>query len=130
MRNNGRESRQGKEKEKKKREKRKEDYDMAKRIYGSTPKEDGFYMPGEFEKQDCVWMIWPQRPDNWRSNAAPAQKAYTEVAKAIARFEPVIMLASKEQYANCRAQLPEEIRVLEMESDDALGEGCGAFLSD
>lgn len=74
----------GKTDREKRKEKRKEDYNMTKRIYGSTPKEDGFYMPGEFEKQDCVWMIWPQRPDNWRSNAAPAQKAYTEVAKAIA----------------------------------------------
>lgn len=121
----------GKTDREKRKEKRKEDYNMTKRIYGSTPKEDGFYMPGEFEKQDCVWMIWPQRPDNWRSNAAPAQKAYTEVAKAIARFEPVIMLASKEQYANCRVQLPEEIRVLEMESDDAWARDVGpSFLID
>ena len=32
---------------------------MAKRIIGTTPKEDGFRMPGEFEAQDQIFMIWP-----------------------------------------------------------------------
>jgi len=34
---------------------------MAKRISGTTPKADGFRMPGEFEAQEQVWMIWPER---------------------------------------------------------------------
>lgn len=41
-------------------------------------------MPGEFEKQEKVWMIWPQRPNNWRDGAKPAQHAYSMVAQAIA----------------------------------------------
>ena len=55
-------------------------------------------------------MLWPERQDNWRNGAKPVQKAYTDVAVAISRFEPVTMCVSKEQYANCRARLPEEIR--------------------
>lgn len=51
---------------------------MAKQIINSTPKQDGFYMPGEFAPQERVWMIWPERRDNWRDNAEPAQKAYAE----------------------------------------------------
>lgn len=31
---------------------------MAKRIVSTTPKQDGFYMPGEFEPQERVWMLW------------------------------------------------------------------------
>ena len=83
---------------------------MAKRIMGSTPKEDGYRMPGEFEEQKQVWMLWPERQDNWRNGAKPVQKAYTDVAKSghQARFEPVTMCVSKEQYANCRARLPED----------------------
>lgn len=46
---------------------------MAKRIIGTTPKEDGFRMPGEFEAQDQIFMIWPERPDNWRDGAKPVQ---------------------------------------------------------
>ena len=55
---------------------------MAKRITNSTPKQDGFRMPGEFEKQKQIWMLWPWRNDNWRLGAKPAQKAFLEVAEA------------------------------------------------
>ena len=92
---------------------------MAKRIYDSTPKQDGFRMPGEFEPQQHVFMVWPERSDNWRHGAKPAQRAYTDVAAAIAKHTPVTMLVSNAQYANCRARLPEHIRVVEMSSDDA-----------
>ena len=98
---------------------------MAKRIMGSTPKEDGYRMPGEFEEQKQVWMLWSERQDNWRNGAKPVQKAYTDVAVAISRFEPVTMCVSKEQYANCRARLPEEIRVVEMASNDSWIRDCG-----
>ncbi len=92
---------------------------MAKRIYGSTPKQDGFRMPGEFEPQAHVFMVWPQRTDNWRQGAKPAQRAFTEVAKAIAKHTNVTMLVNNDQYANARARLPEHIRVVEASSDDA-----------
>lgn len=97
---------------------------MAKRI-DSTPKKDGFRMPGEFEPQKQVWMIWPERPDNWRQGGKPAQRAYTEVAKAISQFEPVNMIVSYGQYANARAVLPPEIRVVEMTNNDAWCRDCG-----
>ena len=104
---------------------------MAKRIYGSTPKEDGFYMPGEFEKQDKVYMMWPERSDNWRDGAKPAQEAFARVAEAIAGFEAVVMLVSAKQYVNCRARLPENIRVIEMSSNDAWMRDIGpSFLID
>ncbi|MEG1242378.1 MAG: agmatine deiminase, partial [Oscillospiraceae bacterium] len=43
---------------------------MAKRIE-SSPKKDGYRMPGEFEPQKQIWMLWPERPDNWRDGAKP-----------------------------------------------------------
>lgn len=92
---------------------------MARRIYGSTPKADGFRMPGEFEPQEKVWMIWPERPDTWRNGGKPAQKQFANVARAISRFEEMNVLVSAAQYNNCRAQLPEEIRVIEMSNNDA-----------
>ena len=45
---------------------------MSKRIVGTTPKVDGFRMPGEFEEQEQIWMLWPWRNDNWRLGAKPA----------------------------------------------------------
>lgn len=67
---------------------------MAKRIE-STPKADGFRMPGEFEEQKQIWMLWPERPDNWRNGAKPAQKVFTEVAKAISQFDRVTVCVSQ-----------------------------------
>ena len=98
---------------------------MAKRIIGTTPKQDGYRMPAEFEKQSGVWMLWPERNDNWRMGAKPAQEAFANVAKAIARFEPVTVCVSPSQYLNARSRLPGEVRVVEMVSDDAWIRDCG-----
>lgn len=76
-------------------------------------------MPAEYEPQEKVWMIWPERADNWRGGGKPAQRAYAAVAEAISRFTPVTMLVSAAQYENCRARLAEQIRVVEISSNDA-----------
>ena len=68
-----------------------------------TPAADGFRMPGEFEPHAGCWMLWPERPDNWREAARPAQLAFVQVAAAIAQFEPVTMGASAQHYETARA---------------------------
>ena len=85
----------------------------------STPKKDGFRMPGEFEEHKGTWMLWPTRTDTWRSGAKPAQRVYIEVAKAISQFEPVTMCVKADQYENARALLPPNIRIVEISSNDA-----------
>jgi len=85
----------------------------------STPRQDGFRMPGEFEPHAQCWMLWPERGDVWRLGAKPAQKVFVEVAKAIAEGEPLTVGASPRQYANARRVLPDPIRVVEIENDDA-----------
>lgn len=30
-------------------------------------------MPGEFGPHIGCWMLWPERSDNWRNGAKPAQ---------------------------------------------------------
>ncbi|MDR2487479.1 MAG: agmatine deiminase, partial [Clostridiales Family XIII bacterium] len=91
---------------------------MTKRIE-STPRADGFRMPAEWEPQAQVYMVWPERPDNWRDGGKPAQLSYAAVAEAVSRFTPVTMLVSQAQYENAFARLPEQIRVVEMSADDA-----------
>ena len=68
----------------------------------TKPIDDGFRMPGEFEPHRGTYIIWPERPDNWRFGGKPAQKVFAEVAKAIVKYEPVTMLVSYEQYKNAR----------------------------
>lgn len=96
------------------------------RTIKSTPKADGFCMPGEFEKHAGAWLLWPQRTDNWRQGAKPAQKAFTDVATAIAGFEPVTVGANHAQYANARSMLPEHIRLVELSNNDSWIRDCGA----
>jgi agmatine deiminase len=83
-------------------------------------------MPGEFEPHEGCWMLWPQRPDNWRLGGKPAQKAFVEVAKAISQFEPVTVGVNENQYENCRGMMPDGIRVVEMSNDDSWIRDCGA----
>jgi agmatine deiminase len=85
----------------------------------TTPANDGCRMPGEFESHNATWMLWPNRPDNWRQAAAPAHRAFAAVANAIARCEPVIMGARPEDCAGARAALPASISVVAIPSDDA-----------
>jgi agmatine deiminase len=85
----------------------------------STPGADGFWMPAEFERHEGCWMLWPERADNWRAGAAPAQLAFSAVAAAIARFEAVTVGVSAAQYSKARAQLAPGVRVVELSSDDA-----------
>ena len=85
----------------------------------TTPASDGFRMPAEFEPHAGCWMLWPERPSNWRMGAKPAQAAFAAVASAIATAEPVTVGVSKAQYVNARAMLPDAIRVVELSSDDA-----------
>jgi len=89
------------------------------RTLTTTPRQDGFYMPAEFAPHKQTWMLWPERPDNWRLGAKPAQRAFTAVATAIAQFEPVVMGVNQRQFLNARAMLPAQIRVIELSNNDS-----------
>ena len=89
------------------------------RTLDSHPRRDGYRMPGEFEPHAGCWMLWPERPDNWRLGAKPAQQAFVALAAAIAGSEPVTVGVSAAQYRNARSQLPRPVRVVELSSDDA-----------
>lgn len=89
------------------------------RTLDSNPRRDGYRMPGEFEPHAGCWMLWPERPDNWRQGGKPAQQAFVAVAAAIAGSEPVTVGVSAGQYANARRLLPAAVRVVEVSSNDA-----------
>ena len=87
----------------------------------STPKADGFFMPAEWAEQRQAWMVWPERTDNWRLGAKPAQAAFAEVMHAIARYQPLTVGVSAAQFENASEQLSASanIRVVEMSNNDA-----------
>lgn len=85
----------------------------------STPRQDGFRMPAEFEKHSGCWLLFPERPDNWRLNALPAQRAFAKVAEVISQFERVTVGASTIQLPSARRLLPSHIQIVEIEYNDA-----------
>jgi agmatine deiminase len=97
----------------------------------TTPIAAGYRMPGEFEAHRGCWIAWPQRPDNWRLQARPAQHAFAAVAEAINPSDPVTVAVSDAEFEHCRAMLSPSIRVVEVSTDDAWIRDTGpSFLVD
>ncbi|MEY8441897.1 agmatine deiminase [Lactobacillaceae bacterium 24-114] len=89
------------------------------KIENSTPRIDHFKMTAEFTRQQSTYMIWPERQDNWRNGGKPAQKAFTDLAKTISKYQPVTMLVNEDQYLNAKSKLAGIARVVEMSNNDA-----------
>lgn len=85
----------------------------------STPAEDGFFMPAEWHPHSRCWMAWPVRQAVWAEGLEAAREAYVEVAKAIARFEPVTMLAPSDQIADVSVQVGSGVGCLPMALSDS-----------
>lgn len=87
----------------------------------STPAQDGFYMPGEFEPHEGCILIWPSRPGSWPHEARAARKAFREVIRAIAKSEHVYVAAGKEALVSAHEMLDgiENVTIFMAETDDA-----------
>lgn len=85
----------------------------------STPREQGFVMPPEWAPHERCWMAWPCRTEHWGDRLGAARQAYADVAKAIAVFEPVTMVARPELTAEASLQCGQGVSVLPLEYDDA-----------
>lgn len=88
-------------------------------IINATPKLDHFKMTADYNLQGEIFMIWPQRTDNWRNGGKPAQNAFTKLAQVISQFESVTMLVNENQYTNAKIKVGKFARVVEMSSDDS-----------
>jgi agmatine deiminase len=84
-------------------------------------------MPAEWAEHEACLMAWPTRTrtELWGKAYPQAQAEYAEVAKAISRFEPVIMVAMPGQGDEARAACQtgsegaENITVIELPIDDS-----------
>lgn len=91
---------------------------MNNKTHNSLPAADGFHMPAEWAEHQAVWMIWPQRPDNWRHAGREAQQAFAAIAKAISAATPVFMAVPEPFMSQARAVMPSEVTLVAMNSDD------------
>ena len=89
------------------------------KILKTIPKQDGFYMPAEFDKHEGCIIIWPERSDSWQYGAVAARKAFVKVASAISKSEKVTVCCSESQYNTAREMLAHNIRVVEVSTNDS-----------
>ena len=76
-------------------------------------------MPAEYSEHEGCILIFPERSDSWQYGAYAARRAFVQIVEAISRSEAVTVCASEAQYDNARAMLPENVRVVEMSTNDS-----------
>ncbi len=86
-----------------------------------TPASDGFRMPAEFAAHERCLVCWPTRSRAvWGDYYLLAEATYAAVARAIAAFEPVLVIADVGQGGEARAYCgSENVEVVELPIDDA-----------
>lgn len=60
----------------------------------SSPRDLGFRMPAEWEKQKATWLSWPSNVNLWPGHYDLIPAKFAEFAAAISRFQPVKINAS------------------------------------
>lgn len=85
-----------------------------------TPKAAGFSMPAEWAPHSACWMAWPSRQETWQLIDLPrAERAYAAVAQAVAKFEPVKILANPEQVEHARHLCGSNIEIIPLPINDS-----------
>ncbi|GAA2829758.1 agmatine deiminase family protein [Kitasatospora sp. CM 4170] len=79
----------------------------------------GYRMPAEWTEHEGCLMAWPTRADLWGDTLDEARREYAEVARAIAAFEPVTMVACPGQGDEARVLCGEGVEVVELPIDDS-----------
>lgn len=75
-------------------------------------------MPAEWHPHSCCWMAWPRRTDYWPFAMSRAYTSCAAVAQAIARFEPVKMIASSKHIEAVRQWCGGSVEVISLPIDD------------
>ena len=79
----------------------------------------GFRLPPEWAPHDRCWMAWPCRSALWGDGLRAAEEATAVVARAIARFEPVTMVAPPDRASEARARCGPGVSVEVLSLDDS-----------
>jgi len=90
-----------------------------------TPAQAGLSMPPEWAPHSCCWMAWPCRENSFYDFEA-GRDDFAEVARSIARYEPVRMIANPrdaEDARRCCRRYPDGaptgVEIVSMPTDDS-----------
>ena len=85
-------------------------------------------MPAERAPHERTLMAWPARLDLWGDLLTDAKAEYAATARAIAAFEPVLMVAPPGAVAEVRDACGEGVEILELPIDDSWMRDSGPFI--
>ena len=92
----------------------------------SEPQERTRHFPAEWEPHERTLMGWPCRRELWGQTMTQAKADYAAVADAIARFEPVTMIANPgSDAAEARSACGPGVEIVELPLDDSWLRDCG-----
>lgn len=97
-----------------------------------TPASLGYRLAAEWEPQEAVWLSWPHRLATWPDHFEPIPALFAEVAKRIAREEPVRIVATGEPLAEARRFVGdcERVALVDLPTNDSwLRDSGPVFLS-
>lgn len=83
------------------------------------PKLFHYTMPPEWNSHACTFLEWPAREEIWQDYFVESCKAYADVAKAIAKFESVVMIVNKDTKFQAAHYCGSDIKLLEIPHDDS-----------
>jgi agmatine deiminase len=101
-------------------------------LSSDSPSQNGYAMPAEWVPHRRTWMCWPCRLEAWGSAAKMelARGATAEVARAIARFEPVVMIARPDDAEAAERACANFAEIFVLAIDDSWARDSGpTFLS-
>src|SRR4051812_4991394 len=85
----------------------------------APPRAAGLAMPAEWEPHERTLMAWPARAELWGDLFEQAKRDYAEIARAIAGFEPVLMVAPEGGGAEAGHRCGAGVEVMELPIDDS-----------
>ena len=90
-----------------------------------TPLANGFRMPAEWDPHAGCLMAWPARHELWGSRLDAAKAEYAAVARAIADFEPVIMVCNPGLEGEVRNSCGSKVEALPIPINDSWARDSG-----
>ena len=91
----------------------------------ATPSARGFVMPAEWDPHAGCLMQWPSRPDLWHDRLGAAKLEYAGVARAIARFESVLMVCNPGHADEVSSMCGADVRSIELPLNDSWARDSG-----
>jgi len=75
----------------------------------NTPKNQGFQMPGEWEKHSATWLAWPYDEITFPNRVPKIEQTYCQIIKTLTKHEKVKIIIRNETVKNKITDLLEQI---------------------